>query len=95
MKKYKLIKKYPGLSLKIGDIVEYDIPSSSNIYQYYCVEKNRGISGINPADYPEFWQEVVEKEYEILTVKIEDLINATFEVLNELKELAKTKIPQS
>lgn len=70
MKKYKLIKKYPGVKLEVGDIVEYIIPSSGTIYQYYCVKKSIGISGVLPEDYPEFWGEVIEKEYEILSLLI-------------------------
>lgn len=67
MKKYKLIKKYPGVKLEVGDIVEYIIPPSGTIYQYYCVKKSEGISGVLPQDYPEFWKEVIEEEYKILS----------------------------
>ena len=86
MKKYKLIKKYPGVNLEVGDIVEYIIPSSGTIYQYYCVKKSIGISGVLPEDYPEFWGEVIKKEYEIMTVKIDNhnigiVINGTFNLI--------------
>jgi len=51
MKKYKLIKEYPG-SYKIGytTIQVEPCPSCSN--------------------YPEFWQPVVEKDYEILLISL-------------------------
>ena len=46
MKKYKLIKEYPG-SPKVGDIVK----------------------GYGTDSWSEFWEEVVEKDYEILSFK--------------------------
>lgn len=55
MKKYKLIKKYPG-SPKLGFIIENG---------YYCDQLY-----INPKDYPNNWQEVVEKDYEILSLSL-------------------------
>jgi hypothetical protein len=50
MKHYKLIKKYPG-SPELGTIVNEN--SSHNLYKL-CI------------DEPEFWQEIVQKDYEIL-----------------------------
>jgi hypothetical protein len=47
MKKYKLIKEYPG-SVKLR---------SESINEFY-------------KDYPEFWEEVVEKDYEILEIRV-------------------------
>lgn len=54
MKKYKLIKKYPG-SPKLGTILKEE-GFDENLGTYH-----------NPKDYPEFWEEVVEKDYEILS----------------------------
>lgn len=51
MRKFKLIKKYLN-SPELGTIVDKNSPH--NIYTQ-CV------------DYPEFWEEVVEKDYEILS----------------------------
>lgn len=48
MKKYKLIKEYPG-SPGLGYIT-----SSENLIRLY-------------REYPEFWEEIVEKDYEILS----------------------------
>lgn len=45
MKKYKLIKIYPGSPI-LGTIWEYRTKDFSN--------------------YPEFWQEVIEKEYQMV-----------------------------
>ena len=50
MKKYKLIKKYPG-SAEVGIIVQ-----RNHLIQHDFFEK-----------YPEFWEEVVEEDYEILS----------------------------
>lgn len=54
--KYKLIKEYPG-SPKLGYIT---IPKSDDAYY---VNSN----WIQPENYPEFWEPVVEKDYEILS----------------------------
>ena len=54
MKKYKLIKEYPG-SPKLGFING----EGSFTYGVHIVEK-----------YPEFWEEIVEKDYEILKIRV-------------------------
>jgi hypothetical protein len=67
MKKYKLIKEYPG-SPKLGTIVEV----KRDGYIYWNVNSNIN----NPTNYihdsameqyKEFWEKVVEKDYEILS----------------------------
>lgn len=65
MKKYKLIKEYPG-SPKIGAIAKSDKID----YVYYYLEKDShtGIGSSIIENNPEFWKEVVEKDYEILSV---------------------------
>lgn len=55
MSKYKLIKKYPG-SPELGSILT---ESSENCRMYPTEECMK--------NYPEFWEEVVEKDYEILS----------------------------
>ncbi len=64
MKKYKLIKEYPG-SPKIGAIAKSDKID----YVYYYLEKNShtGIGTSIIENNPEFWEEVVEKDYEVLS----------------------------
>lgn len=58
--KYKLIKEYPG-SPKLDTICKYDKNPWS--------DSNSFLNPVlNLKDYPEFWQPVVEKDYEILTV---------------------------
>jgi len=59
---YRLIKKYPG-SPKVGDIVEgygrdgwYSKGEGHSTYDWRQV-----------VNYPEFWEEVIEKDYEILS----------------------------
>lgn len=54
MKKYKLIQIYPGSS-KLGTIKR--IKENHELYFHYI-------------NYPEFWQEVVEKDYEILKIRV-------------------------
>lgn len=58
MKKYKLIKEYPG-SLELGAIVKQ---SHRGIY-YFGVER---LLEKEVEDFPEFWEEVIEKTYEVL-----------------------------
>jgi hypothetical protein len=64
MIKYKLIKEYPG-SPKIGQIVTKKKPLE-NPNGFYT---EKGVLSIvdNPENYPEFWEKVVEKDYEILS----------------------------
>ena len=59
MKKYKLIKEYPG-SPKLGYIVIESNNKYGNITINVIVQ--------DPQLYPEFWEEVIEKDYEILSI---------------------------
>jgi hypothetical protein len=65
MNKYKLIKTYPG-SPELGTIIEEDKYPSGSIYKVTPI-----VTHSFPANWiennPEFWQEIVEKEYEILS----------------------------
>ena len=67
MNKYKLIKEYPG-SRKLGCIIEsdggsgYDIPDNDS---KNCT--NFTEASFYPIDQPEFWEKVIEKDYEILS----------------------------
>jgi len=62
-KKYKLIKTFPG-SLKLGTIEEPigDIHMMCNCHY-----------GYNISSTPEYWEEVIEKDYEILSVNPTDI----------------------
>ena len=63
MKKFKLIKEYPG-SPKLGTIATEIAP-----YMYQYKNTFGTIKNIfNLHTYPEFWQEIVEKDYEILYI---------------------------
>jgi len=72
MKKYKLIKEYPG-SPKVCTIIQ---PDNCNSNKYYAP----GLSEFamltqNTLDkFSEFWEEVIEKEYEILSLYANDNI---------------------
>lgn len=72
MKKYRLIKEYPGSDEK-GTIVSLKTPNGLYEgwqYNYHSkhVENN-----------PEYWEEVVEKDYEIAEVQLQDKTILTFE----------------
>ena len=62
MKKYKLIKEYPG-SPKLGIILQY----CDKVHQAHTLDKKNYYNGMIITNYPEFWEEVVEKDYEILS----------------------------
>lgn len=56
MKKFRLIREYPG-SPKLKDNVILNENGFDGNMTTWC----------NPKDYPEFWELVVEKDYEILS----------------------------
>jgi hypothetical protein len=56
MKKYKLIKEYPG-NLELGKILDEN-GFDSDLGTYH-----------QPKNFPEFWEEVIEKDYEILSLQ--------------------------
>ena len=58
--KYKLIKTYPG-SPELGTIEE---PVHNNVHMM-----SNGRYGYDFSKHKEFWEPVVEKDYEILTVR--------------------------
>jgi len=65
MKRYKLIKRYPGCP-NFGEIAE-KYGNRYNILNYND-ECGDVIQDCNIVEnYPEFWEEIVEKEYEILS----------------------------
>jgi len=57
MAKYKLIKKFPG-SASLGTVIDTDDVAFGITHNY--------------TDYPEFWELVVEKDYEILNLNIDN-----------------------
>lgn len=71
--KYKLIKAYPG-SPTLGIKVEVDSDG------WCCTSCN-----LNPQDYPEFWEKIVEKEYEILSFKTTDKHSGFKNILSVLQ----------
>lgn len=66
MKRYKLVKEYPG-SPKLGTIVKQEwLP---NVYYYY---DTKSISNTYIENQPEFYEEVIEQDYEILSFRFKD-----------------------
>lgn len=83
MKKYKLIKEYPG-SPSLGFILDktWEVNYPLN---YYLIN---GLT-FNPNNHPEFWELVIEKDYEILsyitdtkTVWRKNVMNNTYFITN-------------
>jgi uncharacterized protein involved in tolerance to divalent cations len=68
MKKYKLIKEYPG-SPEVGTIVSFYDSLQSYIYLDSTIT-TRFISSSLIEKNPEFWEEIIEKDYEILEIFI-------------------------
>ena len=73
MRKFKLIKEYPG-SPELNTIVKKEKSNNSQYFfeQYYYKDKNNigyGISIDMIENYSEFWQEVIENDYEILSFR--------------------------
>ena len=62
MKKYKLIKKYPG-STEVGEIVQ----GNGREGWYTKGPGCRTYDWTQIVYYPEYWEEVIEKDYEILS----------------------------
>lgn len=63
MKKYKLIKEYPGSPNLGTELIMKGINS------YHSQDGKKIFNGLQPENYPEFWEEIVEKDYEILSFK--------------------------
>lgn len=68
MKKYKLIKKYPGSPNTLG----LEIKQNGTFYHSdFCT---KGVEyfhqSFNPENHPEFWEEIQEKDYQILSLYI-------------------------
>ena len=59
MRKFRLIKEYPG-SPKIGTIVEKDERYGSHIYKYIESNSNFGVLKYHVEGNPEYWEEIKE-----------------------------------
>lgn len=80
MRKYKLIKEYPG-SPKLNRIIQDTNPVNGAQDAWFdedwCKPNKTSFilpKSLKPENFPEFWQEVKEKEFEILEFICEDLI---------------------
>lgn len=92
MRKFKLIKEYPG-SPKLGTLVEYEslrdrfIYSKSkeyfeSIFVTYLSDNSLKWSVSLFETYKEFWQEIIEKDYEILSFERNDVSGIIFNLKN-------------
>lgn len=73
MKQYKLIKKYPSLpkDWEVGMLVGHGDRQSSSYYSPCSIQfTDRKICHTEVVNHPECWQEVVEKDYEILSFQL-------------------------
>ena len=59
--RYRLVKEYPG-SPKLGSIA-----NKKDVCDFWYIKDGFNNVGKNIEKYPEFWEEVVEKDYEILS----------------------------
>src|SRR5690554_864894 len=66
MKKYRLIKEYPG-SPELGSILTYGRIRGDYAYNNDNLNVFRHKNEIE--NHPEFWEEIIEKDYEILSYK--------------------------
>jgi len=67
MKRYKLIKTYPG-SPELGTIVMNGIIGVNKGNPNLSFDGSRRLKDYElPHKYPEFWEEIVEKDYEIIS----------------------------
>ena len=64
MKTYKLIKEYPGSPRLNTEIIESTIygASSVSVIKSFMIKGEEEFRLSNPKNYPEFWEEVVEKD---------------------------------
>jgi hypothetical protein len=108
MKKYKLIKTYPGSPKLSTEIIETQINSLCPVNECYINRKTFMLIGYdsfeikNPENYPEFWEKVVEKDYEILCIKHKkskcfyrnsiDLRNLNLYDIHSVKRLSDGKV---
>lgn len=68
MKKYKLIKTYPN-----SPVLGTEVTNKNSHHDGRFYTENGVLSIVdNPEKYPEFWQEIIEKDYEILSLSIND-----------------------
>jgi hypothetical protein len=89
MRQFKIIKEYPG-SPRFGTIVT---GQQTSIYFRYRITDDPvskpGYSRDDIENNPEFWEEVIEKEYEILSLYQDSLPGGDIYTLLEISEKQK------
>jgi len=70
MRKFKCVKNYPGADL--GTIVQYQL---GTFPEYFDIKDAKRYNKRDIENYPEFWEEIVEKDYEVLEYSYDTLDN--------------------
>jgi hypothetical protein len=97
MKKYKLIKEYPG-SPELGTIVDYALIDPATNYANYW---GKGCKQALPIDLvenqSEFWEEIIEKDYEILSFVAtkKHSLESRILTVEEIKKISKNSYNNS
>lgn len=92
MSKYILKKKYPG-SPEVGTEIIRIIRSrimgltKPRVLETYMIKGQNTFSIKNPQDYPEFWEKMMELDYEILSFKTTDKHPGANDVLSILNTI--------
>jgi len=86
MKKYKVIKEYPG-SIELNSILRVWTKVDHKKGEYLYGSSNSLFPGLEPSiveNYPEYFEEVVERDYKILSFK-----NNQFNTISTLRKHGK------
>jgi hypothetical protein len=80
-KKYKLVKTYPG-SPELGTIAEYREQCNDYLYK----DNNNYYVSLKCNKYPEFWEEIVERDWKILDTNISDNLKQSISSVKRLSD---------
>jgi len=80
-RKYKLVKTYPG-SPELGTIAEYREQCNDYLYK----DNNNYYVSLKCNKYPEFWEEIVERDWKILDTNISDNLKQSISSIKRLSD---------
>ncbi len=89
-KKYRLIKEYPG-SPKLGTVVNYS--ETHQIYNYNGGDFYTELPKHQVENLDEFWEEIIEKDYEILEFTSDNKIKYTLNTNGKYYDISKDALP--